>query len=113
MIVRELLTLLGFTVDKASYDKAKKAYDSLQGSMAAQQRVGQNAAGQTQKQGRAVADAAQQAAKGTNMLGQALGMMQRFAAQAGISGLLKQYTTLASDANETFSALKELFGEEG
>lgn len=109
MIVRELLTLLGFTVDKASYDKAKKAYDSLQGKITQQQKAGQNANDQLQKQ----AKAAQDAAKGTGMLGQALGMMQRFAAQAGISNLLREYTTLASDANETRSALDQLFGKQG
>ena len=109
MIVRELLTLLGFTVDKASYDKAKRAYDSLQGQMAQQTKAGQNVNAELQKQGKA----AQDAAKGTGMLGQALGMMQRFAAQAGLSNLLRQYTTLASDANETRSALDQLFGKAG
>ena len=40
MIVRELLTLLGFTVDKASYDRAAKTYDSLQGKRLGQQKAG-------------------------------------------------------------------------
>jgi hypothetical protein len=96
VIVRELLTLLGFTVDKASYDQAAKQYDALTGKI-----VDQSAA---------VAKQTQAAAKGTGALGQALGMVQRFVAAAGISTLLKQYTTLASDANETRGALTQLFG---
>lgn len=107
MIVRELLTLLGFTVDKASYDKAKKAYDSLQGKMTQQGKVGQTANAQLQQQGKA----AQDAAKGTGMLGDALGMMQRFAAQAGLSHMLMNFTELASSADETQNVIKQLFGE--
>src|SRR3954467_10743157 len=109
MIVRELLTLLGFTVDQASYQKAQKAYDSLQGKLTQQQKVGQQANAALQQQGKA----ATEAAKGTGLLGQALGMMQRFAAQAQITNLLQKFTTLASDANETRSALDQLFGKEG
>jgi hypothetical protein len=109
MIVRELLTLLGFTVDQASYQKAQKAYDSLQGKLTQQQKAGQQANQALQQQGKAAAEAA----KGAGMLGQALGMMQRFAAQAQISGLLQKFTQLASDANETRSALDQLFGKKG
>src|SRR4051812_24401003 len=109
MIVRELLTLLGFTVDKASYDKAKKAYDSLQGKMTQQGKVGQTANTQLQQQGKA----AQDAARGTTMLGDALGMMQRFAAQAGLSAMLRNFTELASSADETQNVVKQLFGEKG
>lgn len=108
MIVRELLTLLGFTVDQASYNKAKRAYDSLQGKLT-QPKAGQDITQQTQKQGQAAEKAAQQ----QGMLNQALGMMQRFAAQAGLSQLLKEYTTLGSDANETRSAIDQLFGPKG
>lgn len=109
MIVRELLTLLGFTVDQASYQKASKAYDQLQGKVTQSAQAAQKSAGALGQMGKQ----AQDAAKGTGMLGQALGMFQRFSAQAGISALLKEYTTLASDANETRSALGQLFGEEG
>lgn len=108
MIVRELLTLLGFTIDRASYDKASKAYDQMQGRLAADAKAAQQAGGALDKMGKQ----AQDAAKGTGMLGSALGMLQRFSAQAGISNLLREYTTLASDANETEGAIKQLFGEE-
>jgi len=116
MIVRELLTLLGFTVDKASYDKAAKAYDQLTGKLAAQGKGAQAATAAVSKVGEAAkqaGQAAQQAAGKQGLLTSALGMMQRFAATASISGLLKEYVQLGSDANETFGALKELFGEEG
>lgn len=109
MIVRELVTLLGFTVDKAEYDKAAKQYDSMQGKLIAQQKATQQASAAVAKQGQQ----AREAARGTNVLGQALGMMQRFGAQLGLSNLLRQYATLASDANETRSALGQLFGQKG
>jgi len=108
VIVRELLTLLGFTVDKASYDKASKTYDSMADRAVANAKATKQAAGALGHLGQQ----AQQAARGSGMLGQALGMVQRFSAQAGISHLLKQYTTLASDANETRGALTQLFGED-
>lgn len=98
MIVRELLTLLGFTVDKASYDKASKAYDSLQGKMVASQK--------------GTAAAAQQAAQGTGMLGQALGMVQRFAATAGLQQMGREMIHLASNANETSNVLESVFGKD-
>lgn len=98
MIVRELLTLLGFTVDKASYDKASKAYDQLQGKMVASQK--------------STAAVAQRAAAGTNVLGQALGMVQRFAAAAGLSHLGKEMIDLASSANETSNVLESIFGKD-
>jgi hypothetical protein len=109
MIVRELLTLLGFTVDQASYQKAQKAYDSLQGKLLQQQKSGQQASQQMRDQGKAAAEAA----RGSAMLGQALGMMQRFAAQAGLSNLLKEYVELASSADETQNVIKQLFGDQG
>jgi len=109
MIVRELLTLLGFTIDKASYEKASKAYDQLQGKITQGAAATKQQAAQLGQLGKQ----AQDATKNTGMLGQALGMLQRFSAQAGISMLLKEYTTLASDANETRSALTQLFGPEG
>ena len=108
MIVRELLTLLGFTVDKASYDKAAKSYDALQGKLTQQQKGAQGAALATQKQGQAAA----QAARGTGMLGQALGMMQRFAAQAGLSTMVKGMIEMASNANETSNVLESVFGKD-
>ena len=108
MIVRELLTLLGFTVDKASYDRASKQYDAMADRAQANAKAVQQGTAAMGKFGQQ----AQQAAKGTGMMGQALGMFQRFAATAGISHLLKQYTTLASDANETRGALGQLFGQE-
>lgn len=109
MIVRELLTLLGFTIDQASYQKAQKAYDSLQGKLTQQQKVGQAANEALKKQGQAAAEAA----KGTNMLGQALGMMQRFAAQAGLQATLQQFVQFASSADETQNVIKQLFGDAG
>jgi hypothetical protein len=109
MIVRELLTLLGFTVDKGSYNQAVRAYDALQGKMLQQQHASQQAALAQQKQ----AQAASQAARGTGLLGQALGMMQRFGAQAQLSGMLTQFTQMASSADETRNVIKQLFGDEG
>lgn len=99
-VVRELITLLGFSVDKASYAKAERAYDQLYG------KVSTGAAQATGK-------AAQQAAKGTNQLAQALGMLQRVAAAAGLSHMVKDMVGLASDANEVKSALGQVFGEQG
>lgn len=101
-VVRELVTLLGFTVDKAAYDKASKAYDQLTGQMTQQQKAAQGVDAAVGKTGKSVGS-----------LGQALGMVQRFAAQAGLSMLLKEYIGLASDANETKGALGQLFGPEG
>jgi len=115
VIVRELITLLGFTLDKASYDKAKRAYDQMQGGLTGQQRAAKGADAAMTRAGQSAAQAGKQAAdaaKQTNLLGQALGMAQRFGAQLGISNLLKQYVTLASDANETRGALTALFGQE-
>jgi hypothetical protein len=99
MIVRELITLLGFSLDKASYDKAAKAYDQLQGKMT------QNAAANTQQ-------LQQQANQTKNALGAALGMAQRFAAQFQITNMLRGFVTMASSANETANALEQLFGRE-
>jgi hypothetical protein len=100
MIVRELITLLGFSVDRSSYDKAAKAYDQMQGKMA---QGAQTATKQAQLQ-------AQQT---SNVLGQALGMAQRFAAQFQLSSMLRGFVTMASDANETTNALAQLFGPAG
>jgi hypothetical protein len=115
MIVRELITLLGFKLNKQSYDSAKRAYDQIQGGLTGQNKAARGADAALTRAGQAAAQAgkqAQQAAQQTNMLGQALGMAQRFGAQLGISALLKQYVTLASDANETRGALTALFGQE-
>ena len=109
MIVRELLTLLGFTVDKASYDKAAKSYDTLQGKLVQQQKGAQGAATATKQ----LAQANQQAAQGTNLLGQALGMAQRFAASAGLSSMVKDMVEMASNANETSNVLDSVFGAAG
>ena len=108
MIVRELLTLLGFTVDNASYDRAAKSYDSLQGKMLQQQKSGQQAALATQKAGQA----ASTAARGTGALGQAVGMLQRFAATAGLSTMVKSMIDMASNANETSNVLESVFGKD-
>lgn len=101
-VVRELITMLGFSVDQGSYQKAQRAYDQMQGRLSGGGSGAAAAAQQVQ----------QTAKKTTDVLGQALGMAQRFGAQFGLSAMLKQYVTLASDANETSSAIGQLFGQE-
>lgn len=99
MIVRELITLLGFSLDKPSYDKASKAYDEMQGKMAG------SAAATTQQ-------VQQQAKQTKTALGQALNMFQQFQAQFQITNMLRGFVEMASSANETSNALEQLFGHE-
>lgn len=108
MIVRELLTLLGFTVDKASYDKAARQYDQLQGKLAKTQPGAQSA-----EDAHRLREEAKKAASGVGMLNSALQMAQRFAAQAGLSNLAQQWVQMASDVNETGNVLESVFGEQG
>lgn len=116
MIVRELITRLGFTVDQAGFAQAEKSIADLRAQINGQTGDVHAANAEMAKHGDEAEKAGQkskQAAEGTGLLGQALGMLQRFNAQAGISNLLQQYVTLASDANETGNVLKEVFGDEG
>ena len=116
MIVRELITRLGFVVDQASFDKAEANLADLRAQMLGQKTAAQqaNAAmAQYGDQTKAAGDKAKEAGTNTGLLGEALGMVQRFAAAAGLSNLLREYITLASDANETKNVLGEVFGAEG
>lgn len=106
MIVRELITLLGFTVDQASFKKAEKAVEDLHGALVNQGEHAKQASKDFEKVG------ASASAMGGS-IGQVLSMLGRQIAGLGIGATLHQFVQMASDANETSSAIKQLFGVEG
>lgn len=116
-VVRELITRLGWEVDQASFRSAEKAYDALTrkvgGSSSGGPSPAEKAAQATQQAADKAKDAVDKTKQAAGGLGETLAMIGRQLAALGIGAKLMQFVELASDANETASAIKQLFGGEG
>lgn len=116
MIVRELITRLGYEVDEASFKAAERRYDQAQKRMG-----GSSSGGGGAKEPGAKAKAAGEAASGAldktkesaGQLTQMLGTLGQVLGSLGLSAMLHNFVELASNANETTNALGELFGVKG
>lgn len=122
-VLRELVARLGFEVDKKGFDQAERGVSGIKTALrGADSRLrdargrflgaGAGAAqlGKKGKEAKEALEATKKAAGGANDM---LSALAKFAATVGITHLLKSMIEMASDANETSSALKELFGAEG
>jgi len=114
-VVRELITRLGFVVDQESFRKAEKQIEDLHksltsGSSSGAPKSGMSAPEQTAKDTTKAVNETQQAA---SKLNETFAMLGRQLAALGIGAKLNEFVQLASDANETASAIGQIFGTEG
>lgn len=112
MIVRELITRLGYEVDSAQYNRAQQQYNQLRGAVLGVQGAAKQAGGPGSPLAQ-LGQAAEKTSAQVGGLGTAFGVIARFAAGLGLSAMLHEFVTLASDANETSNVLGEIFGPEG
>jgi len=114
-VVRELITRLGFVVDQESFRKAEKQIEDLHksltsGSSSGAAKSGTSAPEQAAKDTTKAVNETQQA---TSKLAETFAMLGRQLAALGIGAKLNEFVQLASDANETASAIGQIFGAEG
>lgn len=114
-VVRELITRLGFVVDQESFRKAEKQIADLHksltsGGSSGSKQSGTSAPEQAAKDTTKAVEATQVA---TSKLAETFAMLGRQLAALGIGAKLNEFVQLASDANETTSAIGQLFGAEG
>jgi len=110
MIVRELITRLGFEVDEASFKAAERKYDEAQKRAAG---GGQKPGAKAEAAGKAASEALDKTKEAASDLAGTLGKIGQVLGSLGLSAMLHQFVELASNANETTNALGELFGKEG
>ena len=116
-VVRELITRLGFEVDQASFRAAEAEIESLHKSLTSggSTRKGGSSGGPSapEQAAKDTTKAVQETQAATSQLAETFAMLGRQLAALGIGAKLNEFVQLASDANETSSAIGQLFGADG
>jgi hypothetical protein len=117
-VVRELITRLGFVVDQESFRKAEKQIEDLHksltsGSSSGAAKPSASSGGWLVDNGKKATKAIEETQAATSKLTETFAMLGRQLAALGIGAKLNEFVQLASDANETTSAIGQLFGTEG